>query len=208
MLLGLALAASAIAPADAALVRYDFTGTLTTSDTASEFAADAGLASGSGSFSGYAVFDSDLDLDPAAPELYESTDFLLEIGAYSFSSANSDFANASVDTAAPGFTLTFGSFNDFSSLDSEFMNLTLSFNGALAGLANNPVVPAGSAVLDLFGVNPLDANIDTLGASGEVEVAAPVVPEPATWLMFISGFLLIGTALRSGRPFGSAAGVA
>ncbi len=206
MLLGLALAASAIAPADAALVRYDFTGNLTTLDTGSAFAVDAGLGSGSGTFNGYAVFDSNADADPGAAELYSSGDFLLDLGSFSFSSANGDFATASVDTGVPEFSISFGSFNDFSGLDFESMNLTLSFAGAAPGLANNPVLPAGSAVLDLFGVTPLGP--DVLSASGDVQIATPVVPEPATWLMLLGGFFLIGTALRSGRPCGSAAGAA
>jgi hypothetical protein len=87
------------------------------------------------------------------------------------------------------------------------MNLTLTFNGALPGLANNPVAPAGTADLNLFGETSL--GVDVLSASGEVQIAAPpVVPEPVTWLMLIVGFFLIGTAIRSGRPIRSAAGAA
>jgi hypothetical protein len=55
---------------------------------------------------------------------------------------------------------------------------------ALAGLAALPIIPA------VLGG----------GGGGGVSVsAAPAVPEPATWLMMIAGFAVIGSALRRRR---------
>lgn len=194
---GLLLAASLSAPADAALVRYDFAGTLSTGDTASAFASDAGLGGGSGSYNGYVVFDSGANLGSATSELYASSDFLLQIGGDIFSSANPsvDTATASIDSSLANFGLFFGSAQNLTSGANDAMNLSIFFSSGGSGLFQNPDLSTASLSLTFANDDP-----DNLFANGDVtQFATTPIPEPATWTMLIGGFGLIGAALRIRR---------
>jgi hypothetical protein len=197
-LMGLLAAASWSAAADAALVRYDFGGTLTTQTVPGAFTAEAGLTGGTGSYSGYIVFDDAApDQDNGSAELFSPQDFLLTIGTYAFSSAALDFAAASIDPSAPSFMLNFQSFRDFSPGNSgEFLNFSIAFPQAVSGLVQSPDIVGGTADLTLIG------DADFLGANGDVsqfDSVLAVVPEPSTWATMIVGFGLVGAAVRRRR---------
>lgn len=196
LLLGLLLAASFAAPAQAALIRYDFSGTLNTGDIGSAFAAPSGLATGTGTFSGYAVFDSDFNLGSAVTEVYNSGDFQLQIGSFIFSSANPgvDSATAVIDSSGL-FQLSFGSGQDLTAGDLDAMNMSILFSTATSGLEQNPDVTTESFFLSFTNDDP-----DFLIATGDVtQFATSAIPEPATWTMLIGGFGLLGAALRFRR---------
>lgn len=199
--LGLFAAAAFATAAQADPVRYDFNGVLTTADVASGFASDAGLATGSGAFSGHVTFSSLApDLDPSPAELYEAVEFELILGSFTFSSANIGFdtAFARVDTSLPAFVLDFYSGSDFSSLFGESMALTLSFGDAVPGVVQNPSLAGATANLFLT-----SGDGDFLFADGTVDALAmtnsSAVPEPATWATLIAGFALVGAMMRSRR---------
>lgn len=197
---GLLAAAAFATAAHADPVRYDFSGPLTTGDIASGFSSEAGLGSGTGGFSGHVTFSSSaVDLDPSAAELYEALEFELIFGSYTFSSANVGFDTAfeSVDTSLPGFFLTFSSGSNFSALSGESMALTLFFGDAVPGVVQNPNLAGATADLALT-----SGDGDFLFASGGLDrfaTTSSAVPEPATWVMLIGGFALVGAAMRSGR---------
>lgn len=86
------------------------------------------------------------------------------------------------------------SLNDFIS--------TTDFNGILA----YDVVPGTDFLADFQFYNPGVGFVGSVQAYGKMAVSRvtvqsliPAVPEPATWLMMIVGFALIGSALRAGR---------
>lgn len=197
-LIGLLAAASWGASANAALVRYDFAGSLTALN-ASSFDAEAGLAGGSGSYVGYVTLDDAApDLDGGSAELYMAQDFLLTIGSYAFSSAALDFAAAAINPSAPSFVLNVQSGRDFSTVNTgEFLNFSILFPQAVSGLVQSPDIVTGTADLTLTG------DADFLGANGDVsqfDSVSAVVPEPSTWATMIVGFGLIGAAVRRRRP--------
>lgn len=192
---GLFLAAALVAPASAATIRYDFAGTFTTSDTTSSFAVEGGFTSGTGSYSGYVEFDS---ADPG-PTNFTATDAFLSLGAYSFDFADPAFSPVGANVDPPDFDLLFLSSEDFSAVNSvfEFLSFTISFPTATAGIGQTPDPSTGSVSINLAG------DTDALNGSGivtrfDVTGAAPI-PEPAAWMMMISGFGLLGGALRLRR---------
>jgi hypothetical protein len=79
---------------------------------------------------------------------------------------------------------------------------TTDFNGAFI----YDVAPGTDYLADFQFYNPGVGFVGSVQAYGKMAVSRvtvqsliPAVPEPATWLMMISGFALIGTALRSRR---------
>lgn len=192
----LALIAMFAAHAGAQPVRYDFAGTFSTSDTASSFAVEGGFTGGTGSYSGYVVFDT----AAPGPTDFAATSAFLSIGSYSFAFADPLFSSVGAHAEPPDFSLLFLSTEEFSAANSlfELLSFTISFPTATSGIVQSPSAATGSVSINFAG------DVDALNGTGTLSrfdsTAVAAVPEPASWMMMIGGFGLIGGVFRARRP--------
>lgn len=108
--------------------------------------------------------------------------------------------NAGVATAVPSFP-GFPLGVNAGTMDQTF-DMTLAGSYSPAFLTANGGTPAGAFAGLLSGLQAEDAyfNVHTTSfGGGEIRGQLVRVPEPATWLMLIAGFGIVGAAMRSGR---------
>jgi PEP-CTERM motif-containing protein len=194
LLSGLLFTAALSAPASAALIQYDFAGTFGTSDTTSSFAVEGGFTGGTGSFSGFIIFDT---ADPG-PTDFTAVDAFLSLGSYSIDFADPLFSFAGGHVDPPEFSILLLSAEDFSAANAtEFLSFLISFPTAVPGIEQSPDPLTGTVSINLAGDS--DALFGT-GVVTQLDVSAPpAIPEPSTWAMMIGGFGLAGMALRLRR---------
>jgi len=110
--------------------------------------------------------------------LLNMSNIVLDAGCGSFASANGAYNGLFVGA---GFCPTFG--------NTPFALRTLSFTAGQSGTLH---LLFGDAV----GADNIGAILDNV----VLRVESPAVPEPATWMMMIAGFAMVGRAMRRRRP--------
>jgi PEP-CTERM motif len=140
----------------------------------------------------------------SAPGDFDENDNSFLVNGVDLGSWGAVFTDWTDNTGATSFGTNTGFGNEI--LSTGFF--TLSNAGGLSSLFTS--LGSGSITYEVLDADPFDNFYDfTQGVDGGLinvgtgPVVVPAIPEPATWLMMITGFGLVGSALRRRRRAGA-----